>query len=51
VEQRHRGEDYPSHNRKRFLVHQRSSQVFKVALKGRLRLDGNDQTRPLAAKA
>jgi hypothetical protein len=27
VKQRHQGEDYPGHDRKRFLVHERSSQV------------------------
>jgi hypothetical protein len=27
VEQRHHGKDHPSHQRKRFFVHQRSSQV------------------------
>src|SRR5215813_7436580 len=35
VEQRHHGEDYPSHNGEHFLIHWRSSHVFiQVALKG-----------------
>jgi len=35
VEQRYQGEDYPGHDRKRFLVHERSSQFFiQVALRG-----------------
>src|SRR5262249_57621046 len=35
-------QDYPSHNREHFLIHERSSHVFiQVALKGRRRLDGH----------
>src|SRR5262249_32110336 len=32
VEQRYQGEDYPDHDRKRFLVHERSSPIFYNAL-------------------
>jgi hypothetical protein len=28
VKQRHHGEDHPSHKRKRFCIHEPSSQVF-----------------------
>src|SRR5262249_38111312 len=34
VEQRYQGEDYPGHDRKRFLVHERSSQFFITPLLG-----------------